>query len=47
VNRRNPRGDYGAVARLLIDAGAPLDPEVTERDMSDEVETVIFEAQRT
>lgn len=41
LNRRNPRGDYAAVARLMIDAGAPLDAEVTEREMSEEVEAVI------
>jgi ankyrin repeat protein len=47
VNRRNPRGDYPAVARLLIDAGAPLDAEITGRDASEEVEAVIEEAQRS
>jgi hypothetical protein len=41
VNQRNPRGDYAAVARLLIDAGAPLDADVVEREASEEVEAVI------
>jgi ankyrin repeat protein len=44
VYRRNPHGAYGAVARLLIEAGAPLDAEVVEREASDEVEAVIDDA---
>ena len=44
VSRRNPGGDYAAVAKLLIDAGAPLDEEVTGRDASDDVEAVLHEA---
>jgi ankyrin repeat protein len=47
VNRRNPQGDYPTVARLLIDAGAPLEPEVTERDASEEVEALIEAAARS
>ena len=47
VNRRNPHGDYATVARLLIDAGAPLDAEITGRDASDEVEAVIYESLAT
>jgi ankyrin repeat protein len=46
VNRRNPRGEYPSVARLLIDAGAPLNADVTEREASEEVEAVIDEALR-
>jgi hypothetical protein len=46
VNRRNPRGDYVAVARLLLDAGARVDEDVHGRDASDEVRAVIDEAQR-
>lgn len=44
INRRNPRGDYAAVTRMLIAAGAPLDADVIGRDASDEVEAVIEEA---
>ena len=44
LNRRNPLGDYPAVARLLIEAGAPLDADSRGRDASDEVEAVIYEA---
>ena len=46
VNRRNPRGDYVAVARLLLDAGARVDDDVEGRDASDEVREVIDQAQR-
>jgi hypothetical protein len=44
VNRRNPRGDYVAVARLLLDAGARVDDDVEGRDASDEVRAVIDQA---
>jgi len=46
VNRQNPRGDYVAVAKLLLDAGAPIDDEIENRDASDEVREVIDRAQR-
>jgi ankyrin repeat protein len=39
----NPRSDHAAVARLLIAAGAPVDPAMTESDGSDEFQAVIAE----
>ena len=47
LNRQNPRGDYVAVAKLLLDAGAPIDDDVENREASDEVREVIDQAQRT
>jgi hypothetical protein len=41
VNCRNPRGDYGEVARLLIAAGALVPADAAEWDVSDEVESAI------
>ena len=47
VNRRNPRGDYVAVARLLLHAGARVDDDVEGRDASDEVREVIDQRGQT
>jgi ankyrin repeat protein len=40
----NPRAGHAAVARLLIDAGAPVDPAMAEMDGSDAFQAVIAEA---
>jgi ankyrin repeat protein len=47
LNRRNPRGDYVAVARLLLAAGARVDDDVDGRDASDEVREAIDQGGQT
>ena len=44
VHRGNPRGEYGAIARRLIAAGARVDPMYLEWDGTDEVLEVMEEA---
>ena len=44
VHRGNPRGEYGAIARRLIAAGARMDPMYLEWDGTDEVLEVMEEA---
>jgi hypothetical protein len=46
VNRGNPHGEYAAIARMLIDAGARVAPEVAEWTGSDEFHAVIDDALR-
>jgi hypothetical protein len=40
----NPKADHAAVARLLIDAGASVDPAMAEVDGSDAFQAVIADA---
>jgi ankyrin repeat protein len=40
----NPNADHAAVARLLIDAGAPVDPQMADLDASDTFQAVIADA---
>jgi hypothetical protein len=40
----NPNADHGAVARLLIDAGAPVDAAMADVDASDAFHSVIVDA---
>jgi ankyrin repeat protein len=44
VHRGNPRGEYGAIARRLIAAGARVEPQMLEWDGTDEVLEVMEEA---
>jgi ankyrin repeat protein len=46
VNRGNPHGEYAEIARMLIDAGAHVAPDVAEWQGSDEFHEVIDEALR-
>jgi hypothetical protein len=46
VHRGNPRGEYAPIARMLIDAGAHVAPEVAEWTGSDEFHEVIDDALR-
>jgi ankyrin repeat protein len=46
VNRGNPHGEYAAIARQLIAAGARVEPRMLEWEGSDEVMAVIDEALR-
>ena len=41
TNCGNPRADHAGVARLLIEAGAPVDPEAAEWEGSDAFQAVI------
>jgi ankyrin repeat protein len=41
-NCGDPRADHAGVARLLLDAGAPIDPKLT--DCSDEMQAVLTDA---
>ena len=43
-HRGNPRGEYGAIARRLIAAGAHVDPQMLEWDGTDEVLEALEEA---
>ena len=40
----NPRADHAAVARLLIEAGAPVEPEMAEWGGTDAFQAVIMDA---
>jgi ankyrin repeat protein len=44
ANCGNPKADHPAVARLLIDAGAPVSPEMAEWEGSDAFMAVILDA---
>jgi len=44
VNCGNPRADHAEVARMLIKAGAPVDPAIADWDGSDAFQAVIDDA---
>ena len=44
VRSGNPAADHGAVARMLIDAGAPVTPEMADWEGSESFQAVIAEA---
>jgi hypothetical protein len=46
VNCGNPRADHAAVARLLITAGARVDPSMADGDGSEAFQAVIDAALR-
>lgn len=46
VHRGNPHGEYAEIARMLIDAGAVVTPEVAEWQGSDEFHEVVEDALR-